>query len=276
MRTRTNLASRFPDLSDHHDSDRQFITALARGLDVIRCFQPGEGPLGNQEIAAKTSLPKATVSRITYTLSALGYLEFLPKWSKYQLGAPVLSLGYAFLNSFGLRSIANPHMQQLADRYNCAVGLGARDRLSILYVDLCRGPGTLTLRLDVGSRLPIPRSTTGFAFVASLPEPEREFLEDAIRRRHPDLWERARAGIEDARVQLDQQGFVVGEGVFEKTINTVAAPFVTPDQSTAFVFNMTGPSFELKRDLMVEEAGPRLVSMLQNISSDWLRGGAPR
>jgi DNA-binding IclR family transcriptional regulator len=68
----------------------------------------------------------------------------------------------------------------------------------------------------------------------------------------------------------------VGEGVFEKTINTVAAPFVTPDQSTAFVFNMTGPSFELKRDLLVQEAGPRLVSMLQNISSDWLRGGAPR
>jgi DNA-binding IclR family transcriptional regulator len=276
MRTRSNLAARFPDLSDHHDSDRQFITALARGLDVIRCFQPGEGPLGNQEIAAKTGLPKATVSRITYTLSALGYLEFLPKWSKYQLGAPVLSLGYAFLNSFGLRSIAQPHMQALADRYNCAVGLGARDRLAILYVDLCRGPGTLTLRLDVGSRLPIPRSTTGFAFVASLPEQEREFLQEAIRTRHPEQWERARSGIEDALEQLDRQGFVLGEGVFEKTINTVAAPFMTPDQSNVFVFNVTGPSFELKRKLMMEEVGPRLLAMLQNIESDWLRGGRPR
>ena len=270
------MAARFPDLADHHDSDRQFITALARGLDVIRCFQPGEGPLGNQEIAAKTNLPKATVSRITYTLSALGYLEFLPKWSKYQLGAPVLSLGYAFLNSFGLRSIAHPHMQALANRFNCAVGLGARDRLSILYVDLCRGPGTLTLRLDVGSRLPIPRSTTGYAFVASLPEQERDFLLEAVKTRHPEMWEGAKFGVEDARQQLESRGFVLGEGVFEKTINTVAAPFLTPDKASVFVFNVTGPSFELKRKVMLEEAGPRLLSMLQTIESDWLRGGAPR
>lgn len=273
MRTRTNLDSRFPDLADHHETDRQFITALARGLDVIRCFEPGEGLLGNQEIAEKTGLPKATVSRITYTLSALGYLEFLPKWSKYQLGAPVLSLGYAFLNNFGLRTIARPHMQALADRYNCAVGMGARDRLSVMYVDLCRGPGTLTLRLDVGSRLPIPRSTTGWAYVAGLPEQERQSIREAIEKRHPDLWLQAKQGIEDACGQFDRQGFVLGQGVFEKTINTVAAPFVSPDRTSVFVFNITGPSFELTPKVMKGDAGPRLLSALQNITSDWMRRG---
>jgi DNA-binding IclR family transcriptional regulator len=207
MRTRSNLDAHFPDLAEHHETDRQFITALSRGLDVLRCFQPGEGLLGNQEIAEKTNLPKATVSRITYTLAALGYLEFLPKWAKYQLGAPVLSLGYAFLNNFGLRSVARPHMQALADRYNSAVGLGARDRLSILYVDLVRGPGTLTLRLDTGSRLPIARSTTGYAFVAGLPASERKALEEAIRERHPDLWPQARKGIAEARKQYERDGF---------------------------------------------------------------------
>lgn len=273
MRTRTNLDSRFPDLADHHEADRQFITALARGLDVIRCFEPGEGLLGNQEIAEKTGLPKATISRITYTLSALGYLEFLPKWSKYQLGAPVLSLGYAFLNNFGLRTIARPHMQALADRFNCAVGMGARDRLSVMYVDLCRGPGTLTLRLDVGSRLPIAQSTTGWAFVAGLPVAERGAIKEAIQRRHTDLWPQAKKGIDDACQQFDANGFVLGQGVFEKTINTVAAPFVSPDRASVFVFNITGPSFELTPKVMKTDAGPRLLSVLQNITSDWMRRG---
>lgn len=274
MRTRSNFDSRLPDLEEHHETDRQFITALARGLEVIRCFQPGEGMLGNQEIVDRTGLPKATVSRLTYTLSALGYLEFLPRWGKYQLGAPVLSLGYAFLNNFGLRSIAKPHMQELADRYNCAVGLGARDRLSVLYVDLCRGPGTLTLRLDVGSRLPIPRSTTGFAFAAGLPGQEREALERAIEARHPELWPAARAGIADARTQFEKNGFVVGQGVFEKTINVVAAPYVAPDGVSVFVFNITGPSFELTPKVLKADAGPRLLAMMQNVTADWMRRGA--
>ena len=31
--------------------DRQFVTALARGLEILRCFGPGDRHLGNQEIA---------------------------------------------------------------------------------------------------------------------------------------------------------------------------------------------------------------------------------
>ncbi|MDH3232081.1 MAG: helix-turn-helix domain-containing protein, partial [Alphaproteobacteria bacterium] len=53
--------------------DRQFVTALARGLEVLRAFQEG-GPLGNQEIARRTGLPKPTVSRLTHTLKQLGYI----------------------------------------------------------------------------------------------------------------------------------------------------------------------------------------------------------
>ena len=40
--------------------DRQFVVALSRGLDVLRCFRANEPMLGNQEIAARTGLPKPT------------------------------------------------------------------------------------------------------------------------------------------------------------------------------------------------------------------------
>src|SRR5256885_13076191 len=49
--------------------DRKFVTALARGLEVLRVFTPTEGLLGNGEIAERTGLPKPTVSRLTYTLT---------------------------------------------------------------------------------------------------------------------------------------------------------------------------------------------------------------
>src|ERR1700761_9381206 len=70
-------------------TDRSFVVALSRGLDVLRAFQPHDGLLGNQEIAARTNLPKPTVSRLTYTLTKLGYLTPVPRFEKYKLAPAV-------------------------------------------------------------------------------------------------------------------------------------------------------------------------------------------
>ena len=86
--------------------DRQFVEALARGLEVLRAFAPNQVLLGNQEIARATGLPKPTVSRLTYTLTKLGYLTYSDRLGKYQLGAPALALGYAVLSNMGIRQLA--------------------------------------------------------------------------------------------------------------------------------------------------------------------------
>jgi Fic family protein len=52
----------------------QFVIALARGIAILNSFERSNGLLGNQEIARLTNLPKATVSRLTFTLASLGYL----------------------------------------------------------------------------------------------------------------------------------------------------------------------------------------------------------
>lgn len=64
---------------EEEDKDRQFVTALARGLELLRCFTPSESVLGNQELARKTGLPKPTITRMTHTLTRLGYLKYLPQ-----------------------------------------------------------------------------------------------------------------------------------------------------------------------------------------------------
>ena len=53
---------------DDPEKDRNFITALARGLDLLRAFKPGETELTNTDLALRTGLPKPTVSRLTRAL----------------------------------------------------------------------------------------------------------------------------------------------------------------------------------------------------------------
>src|SRR3974390_1508456 len=95
-------------------TDRQFVTALGRGLDVLRLFRAEDAPLGNQEIARRTGLPKPTISRLTYTLTQLGYLNYDRKLGVYSLGGGVLALGYVALANLDVRRVARPLMQELA------------------------------------------------------------------------------------------------------------------------------------------------------------------
>src|SRR2546423_6603602 len=119
--------------SYEHDGDRQFATTLARGLEVLRCFTPLEPLLGNKEISVRTGLPKPTVSRLTYTLTKLGYLRHNMRLGKYQLGSAVLSIGYPLLASMNLRQVARPLLKELADYRHRPVSMGGRRRLDMGY-----------------------------------------------------------------------------------------------------------------------------------------------
>jgi DNA-binding IclR family transcriptional regulator len=245
--------------------DRQFVSALARGLEILRAFAPSDRLLGNQEIATRTGLPKPTVSRLTYTLTQLGYLNYSERLGKYQLGTPVLALGYAVLANMGVRQIAQPHMQALADLTGVSVALGSRDRLNLLYVEYCRPQSTVALRLDIGARIPLATTSMGRALLAALPDDERRYLMDHIARKEGERWPEIRAGIEQGIEDLATRGFTIAFGGWQKDVNAVGVPLVPADGSPILAFNCGGPSFLLPRERLENEVGPRLVNMVRGI-----------
>src|ERR1700690_1132394 len=147
---------------------RSFVVALSRGLDAVRAFHPNEGLLGNQEIAARDNLPKPTVSRLTYTLTRLGYLTPVPRFEKYQLAPSAMALGYAALANLGVRHLSEPFREEVMRETGGAVAVGGRDRLSMIYFGQSRGQ-TLGVQLDVGSRIPIATTAMGRAYIWALP-----------------------------------------------------------------------------------------------------------
>ncbi|ROO24493.1 IclR family transcriptional regulator [Salinisphaera orenii MK-B5] len=257
-----------PDQPAGAEKDRKFVTALARGLDVLRAFEPRDNLLGNQEIARRTGLPKPTVTRLTYTLTKLGYLSYNKELERYQLGMGVLALGYATLANFGIRQIARPYMQDLAEEVNASVALGARERLSMMYLDHRRASGEVTLRLDIGSRIPLATTAMGRAFLAALPEVERGYLMTHLEKRTgPEKWPAVRRGIETACEQYATHGFVTTVGDWEKEVNAVGVPLIETTNGDVFAFNCGAPSFLLAPDRLESEVGPRLKYLVQNVQA---------
>src|ERR1700719_3015425 len=156
-------------------TDRNFVVALSRGLEVLRAFRPNDGLLGNQEIAARTHLPKPTVSRLTYTLTRLGYLTPVPRFEKYQLAPSAMALGYAALANLGVRHLPEPFREEVMRATGGAVAGGGRDRLRKIYFDPSRGM-TLGVQLDVRSRTPTATTAMGRAYIWALPPEERATL----------------------------------------------------------------------------------------------------
>ena len=255
------------NFSYEHEGDRQFATTLARGLEVLRCFTPLEPLLGNKEISVRTGLPKPTVSRLTYTLTKLGYLRHNMRLGKYQLGSAVLSIGYPLLASMSVRQAARPLMKELADYCNGSVSMGVRDRLNMVYVESCRSGNSITTLPDIGTAVPIWQSVIGRAFLAACTPAEREGVLNQIKVKEPEPHRKFRPAIDKALEDIRLRGFCVSVGELRREMCAVGVPMRRTVDGEIVSFNCTVPSFAAKKGELEEDLGPRLVAMVRNIEA---------
>ncbi|MCI4662403.1 MAG: IclR family transcriptional regulator [Neomegalonema sp.] len=247
--------------------DRQFVTALARGLDILRAFRPGEISLGNQDLAERTGLPKPTVSRLTATLLELGYLTSHSRTGAYSLGPGVLALGFAMIASVDLRERARPLMEELASETECNVALGARDRLSVLYLDVARAEAAIALSMGVGSHLPLATTAMGRGILVAMPQEQRAFLIERMREEAKEDFTRIAEGIEQAVEDYQSRGLVLSAGDWREDVHAVAAPIVSPDGERLFSMNCGSASIRAPKQCLIEEMGPKLAQIAQQLSA---------
>jgi DNA-binding IclR family transcriptional regulator len=249
--------------------DRHFVTALARGLEVLACFRSGNRTLGNAEIAERCKLPRSTVSRLTATLTRLGYLIQLD--GKYRLGTASLSLGSAMLTRLDVRHRARPMMQELADFSGGMVSLGTRDRLSMIYIENCRSSSALTLSLDVGSRIPVVHTAIGRAWMAVASERERHEVMDRVAALDPTAWPAIREGIDASLADYRRLGVTCAFGDWQADVNAIARAFQPGGGLPPMAISCGGPAYTLSREFLLAQVRPLLVEAVRQLEATLLR-----
>jgi DNA-binding IclR family transcriptional regulator len=257
--------------SAHHRSgttqdNPDFVHSLAKGLEILSAFSDG-ATLGNQQLVQLTGLPKATVSRLTTTLVALGYLQPDAQSRKLQMGTRVLGMGVTVQREVGLQRVARPFMEALSRKLELTVSFGTRDRTGLVFLEVARPPSSarLVTNTDVGSVLPLASTSIGLAYIVAAPIKEREQILQSLAKRHKDEWPQMRLNIEKAHIEYEQQGFVITQKSWGRDVNGVGVPMLLPNRHVLYAFHCAGPASQLPLQRIRREIGPRLLGMISDI-----------
>lgn len=245
--------------------------SLERGIEILRAFRPGSTLLGNGELAERTGLAPATVSRLTQTLVGAGLLEHDRRARAYRLAAPVLSFAHAMRTGSTVLQVAAPRMRALAEKLRINVGLAVADRSEMLYLESIRYNKKASLRSVVsGQRVPIELTSLGRAWLATAPPARRAELTKEFEARRSD-WPRLRREIDKAIESVRRRGWCVAS--WQPEIVALAMPLALPDERV-HVLNASLSTSEPANEVALELGAP-LLALGEQITREFIaRGGS--
>ncbi|WP_309680531.1 IclR family transcriptional regulator, partial [Polaromonas sp.] len=177
---------------------------------------------------------RSTVFRLLNTLEGMGFIERTANGNDYRLGMAVLRLGFEYLSSLELTELGQPVLARLCDEIRYSCNLVVRDGRSIVYVAKVAPPTPFASSVRVGTRLPAHATVLGRVLLQDLSLPE-------LRALYPEDHLEVFSGNTPKTVlelfkllETDRQrGYVLGEGFYEASISTIAAP--VRDESSRIV-----------------------------------------
>ncbi|TDF67189.1 IclR family transcriptional regulator [Cupriavidus sp. L7L] len=248
---------------------------LERGLQVLRAFRAERVPLTNGELVRRTGLSKSTVSRLTMTLVSMGFLRRVAGGPQFELASGPLDIGHAYLETSAVTRLAHPFMQQLADRLNVSVALAVPDQLDMLYVAYRTSTRIATLRLGVGSLLPMGLTAIGRAWLWGLPEDTRAgYVASVVEAAGPQA-EEVQKNIEAAFEDLRTSGVCMSLGEYQRNAYGIALPLRVGRADTLMALNCGAvelrPDVDAIRARIVPElraAAVELMVLLRDVGSE--------
>ncbi|SEH02019.1 IclR family transcriptional regulator, pca regulon regulatory protein [Nonomuraea solani] len=250
------------------DTGPDFIEALARGLDVIRAFQPGRPVMSLTEVAAAAGLARPTARRILLTLQELGYAR--SERNGFALTPRVLELGVSYVRSMSLWEVARPHLERLVTQTRESSSIAQLDGSDIVYVARVSVPKIVALSVQIGTRFPALQTSLGKVLLAALSPAEVERV----------LAEPSRSGIEprwrpDAKERetvlrgVRAKGWAITDEQLALGIRSVAAPLRDGLGNVIAAVNVNAHAAETSLEKLTEEHLPLLLKTAGAISADW-------
>ena len=249
-------------------SKKDFVEALARGIEVIRSFDRLHLKQTISQISGRTLLARPTVLRLLITLEELGYVR--SQDNHYSLTPKVVDLGMAYVSSLGLYGAAKFHMENLSKEVDQSVSLAELDGSDIVYTGRVEVPKIVSVGVTVGARLPSASTALGRVLLAAIPDAE---LHNVLSTPSMSMYApRTRFTAEQIRPRLHtvrEQGWAESDEDLQYGVQAIAAPLRDTEGRVIAAIGIGTHTSEVGKEIVRERYLPLLLETARSIENDW-------
>jgi IclR family transcriptional regulator, pca regulon regulatory protein len=250
------------------DDNPDFVEALARGLDVLKSFQPRQPAMSLTAVASAAGLARPTARRILLTLERLGYVRVVS--GTFELTPRVLELGMGYVLSHNLWDVARPHMEWLVAQTRESSSIAQLDGSDIVYVARVAVPKIVALAVTIGTRFPAMQTSLGKVLLAALPPAEAEHaLAEPSRSGITPSWQPGPAERAAELREVRARGWALTDQQLALGIRSVAAPLRDGDGTVIAALNVNTHAAETPQEVLTGTYLPLLLQAASAISADW-------
>jgi IclR family transcriptional regulator, pca regulon regulatory protein len=249
-------------------SGPDFVESLARGLDVLACFDADHRTMTLSEVASAVGLARPTARRLLLTLVELGFVRSVE--GSFTLTPKVLTLGMAYVGALGLWDIARPHLEGLVRRTGESSSMAQLDGSDIVYVARVSVPKIIALRVEIGTRFPAARTSQGKVLLAALsPDELSATLSRPSLAGLPPYIGRSEDQLLEELVQVRARGWALADEELAPGVRSVAVPVRDRAGLVRAAMNVTVHAAETSTDRLRDEFLPLLLRTAGDVSADW-------
>ncbi len=244
--------------------DRQFVAALARGLEILDCFSADQPLLTNGELSRMTGLASSSVSRLTHTLVKLGHLDYDANAGAYRIGLRVLSMPPAALAGARAAEL-QPCLTELAGRLDETALIAVYESYGLLVVQCASATPQANAAGRIGRRYPIPRSAMGRTYVANCSTSEQERILAHLSHGEQDLEAALRGEVEYAISSYRSQGYCLSLGAIRPGNHSIGVTMNLQHLGRRAVLACGGPAHRMPERRLHEQVAPMLMQMASEL-----------
>lgn len=221
------------------DAGREFVQGLQRGFAVIKTFSAATPFLTIAGVADRTGLSRAVARRYLLTLLELGYV--LQRGQQFSLTPRVLDLGFTYLSTMSVATLAEPYMEKIAEILHESCSVAVLDGSDIVYVARVPAKRIMSINLVVGSRLPAHCTSMGKVLLAWLsPDRLAAFFAAGPLARMTDRTVCEETDLRRVLAETHDRGWAFADGESELGVRTVAAPLIDRLGQVQAAINVSG------------------------------------
>ncbi|MGH0036143.1 MAG: IclR family transcriptional regulator [Myxococcota bacterium] len=245
------------------------IQTVQNALRLLEAFDH-EVELGVSELSRRLDLHKNNVFRLLATLEQSGYIEQCSDSDRYRLGVRCLELGRAYERGFDLLSSARRVLQRLAVELGETAHIAVLQDFEVVHLHGEEPSQTVFCVRRTGQRMPAHCTALGKVLLAAsgdevLQRYDRDHVSRGALSAHRERTIVDREKLFEHLRSVAVQGFALDLEEYELGLCCAAAPVYDGVGQLQAAVSVSGPSFRLSEDRILDEIVPAITQAAQGL-----------